>query len=1363
MTSAGREADQESLASFQSGPISAKPTIRYAWSGNGQVDHDTYHRMVEEYRAAKQKEGKDELKIKQLAAQLARTEEAAKRALVRSDQGARGSTAQQLLDAQRQRQQLQAENSELSSKLAREKKRSSDYRAAAEEHRRRLEAALREQRSLVRKLGEAERSLGGSAAARSAARKAAAEQEYWSEEAGRRFAVQQEELVALREQNAALQQHMAAAVPADTAARYEASIKELQQLVHFYEQRLMAAGGAAAVGMDSLGAAGAPAAGQDAEGCCGSWLLETLCEGGACYLWERSSGRVMTDVPDGHWPRPVGCKASATSSIQLGCKGRLDAAFRALADALGQGQQQAVQLEQFEAAARDLLSARDAVRQGRDLAVNEALLSVRRLLRQEPRAVAAAFEQAAGQDGCLGAMQVVELLQQQHLMPDLSPREGQYLLVLLHEWDVTGSTRHSLTDVYAALQLLKLAKEAYLSERVAALEAELAHAKSSTGTVSSQQVEALRGEVARYQSRLAELENDFLSLDVVASTEVDNYDAEMRKAWFTAAAFKKRYVEHKLELDAVKATAEKMQKALDDTHSALHAEAARRMSLEEAAAVAKLEAARTKELAAAVAAERAERLKLEKDYLELQSKAFAAPGSALAEVRSLREELLAARRERAMTEAREAELRREIASLKRQMEGVSPEEHRRLVRELGEAKMRLVSCELELRAALDKLEVYRRADHAAAAAAAEGAASGAAGYAGSSLTKSLQPDESKSEAELRLELAQLRQAMALEAGELDKVRKLLDTEATISLEAKAALEEAQCALAAAKSDAMQQLAKLRRELDSRDERIRKLEAQLRGAYSGLSRAAVRASMAAPSGGDGAGVRVSRVGLGAMAAGAHTSLEDVSAGLGPHENVIEVVVTEAVLSAGAFPADASTFVVWDFFLHDSQATPQAPGTTPTYNTTVQYVVEADSFLLDYLVQQQLELELFEARGLDAVAVGAARLPLQLLLQDLEVGAALGGHRSWHHLDIVGSAGQQLGRLRVGLRVAKPMDKLLLQYKSTQSQQQEHEAAAAAQSIPADTQVVGGDINSVQQVLQQAAAQADAEPSKASFLLVSIHSCQSLVVRQQQQQAGSIDAQCPYAHYTPPGRDIGHDTAVARGPAPVFGDAASWGLLKCAAVEQALRQEQLQVAVFDDAVAGPAALIGVATVPLASLAEGIPVEGTFCLTNPVAAQPAGTIQISHILLAHMFCEDYTSAADQCTSTIAKRQGVLAFNYCVAYTVANPITLEPTPAGKALAQALAAADAGQTPRTVLPVLLASSRAPVVSDFSQVDCVATCEADLTAIWQGETGDILSQDFKLAPSADRAMNYPLGYTGTLTLTLVAAKAIANLKQHHNS
>jgi hypothetical protein len=63
-------------------------------------------------------------------------------------------------------------------------------------------------------------------------------------------------------------------------------------------------------------------------------------------------------------------------------------------------------------------------------------------------------------------------------------------------------------------------------------------------------------------------------------------------------------VQHKLELDTIKDTADKMQAALDDTHKALHAEAARRMALEEAITVARLEAGRSKELVATVAAER---------------------------------------------------------------------------------------------------------------------------------------------------------------------------------------------------------------------------------------------------------------------------------------------------------------------------------------------------------------------------------------------------------------------------------------------------------------------------------------------------------------------------------------------------------------------------------------------------------------------------------------------------------------------------------------------------------------------------------------------------------------------------------------
>jgi hypothetical protein len=53
-----------------------------------------------------------------------------------------------------------------------------------------------------------------------------------------------------------------------------------------------------------------------------------------------------------------------------------------------------------------------------------------------------------------------------------------------------------------------------------------------------------------------------------------------------------------------------------------------------------------------------------------------------------------------------------------------------------------------------------------------------------------------------------------------------------------------------------------------------------------------------------------------------------------------------------------------------------------------------------------------------------------------------NRAWHHVDIIGSKGQQLGRLRLGFRVAKPLDKLLLEYK----QKQQHQGQQTALDSP-----------------------------------------------------------------------------------------------------------------------------------------------------------------------------------------------------------------------------------------------------------------------------------------------------------------------------
>jgi hypothetical protein len=68
---------------------------------------------------------------------------------------------------------------------------------------------------------------------------------------------------------------------------------------------------------------------------------------------------------------------------------------------------------------------------------------------------------------------------------------------------------------------------------------------------------------------------------------------------------------------------------------------------------------------------------------------------------------------------------------------------------------------------------------------------------------------------------------------------------------------------------------------------------------------------------------------------------------------------------------------------------------------------------------------------------------------------------------------------------------------------------------------------------------------------------------------------------------------------------------------------------------------------------------------------------------------------------RSSYMSYSCAVAYSIADPVTKAPTAAGRALAAALAAADAGQAPRLVLPVLLACSNAAVVTDFSQGECL--------------------------------------------------------------
>jgi len=52
----------------------------------------------------------------------------------------------------------------------------------------------------------------------------------------------------------------------------------------------------------------------------------------------------------------------------------------------------------------------------------------------------------------------------------------------------------------------------------------------------------------------------------------------------------------------------------------------------------------------------------------------------------------------------------------------------------------------------------------------------------------------------------------------------------------------------------------------------------------------------------------------------------------------------------------------------------------------------------------------------------------VIEDLEVGAALGPSHAYHHADVVGADGQRVGRVRYGFTFRRPLENLLREFKA-----------------------------------------------------------------------------------------------------------------------------------------------------------------------------------------------------------------------------------------------------------------------------------------------------------------------------------------------
>ncbi|KAG2431181.1 hypothetical protein HXX76_009709 [Chlamydomonas incerta] len=1244
----GLDGPDESATSF--GSLPPPKAVKYAWApSNDRVNHENFHRMLEEYRVCKKRERDLELKIKQLGAQLARTEEAAKRALVQTDVTAKGGAAQKLLDAERAIAKLRAENAELASKLAREKKRSSDLKAMADSYKQRLDGFLRDQRNLVQKVGKLERTA--------AAARRKPEDEFWGEEAGRRFVAQQEELVTLKEENTALKELIESDGPLAQCKAYEGQINELQNLVKFYERKITTMAEAGMGGLEALGGPGNQPGPDD-------WVLEEFWHNDEMYLLDRKTGKMFTVPGDNNFPRPLGIRTNkevkmgvhnsmerflATLDSFLANNGaRLQEVFaqfdvdnsgqldrrelarllqtlmpdlnqtqieelRMMLDVDGDG---LISLPEMLESIKEAFAARTAAKVGKNIEVNDALDRIREVLRDNKQEVKASFDELDGdRDGCLTHLEVVRLVRR--FLKDMYQKEVRYLLAKLQQWDVLGESRVSFDELYQCLELVRVfrvgaglggamrtgspmrsptrstspskvptagpnirasgpgraslirstvggggMKEAFMRERVGQLEAELRDAQRRNGELEddAKKVELLQRDAALYKARIEELERDFMKIDVLGNLEAAGGDEQLQKAWEIASTFKKRFMEHKGELDNIRILYARMQAQLDETHKLLHEEHRKRFKLEDEITRLQVELMRVQDLESRLTHEKGERVKLEREYLSLQQKALNAPGEALAEVRALREELFAVKREKATAQQKEAEVRMELQHVRTLLDGMDQTSYKAMQDDSDGLKKKVASLSLELQAARDKLAVYMRTDLPGAATGTDLL------FADDDLLfgSDRKPDSDKTPEELRRELIQLRDVWRLDQGEIKKLHKVLETESAITMEAKAAVEEAHREMERIKRELQADLRKLEREIERRDEKIRKLELQLRGAYSGINRA----------------LRSSK--RGGLRDSIRSDADDLSE-LGEDQNIFELHVTEAQVYEEALGKDPAVFFTFDFFMHESQATPIVSSNAPSFNTIIQYVVDSDPFLLDYLDSHVLELELCRARGYDYDVLGVARFSLKQVLEDLEIGAALGYNRAYHYADVFGADGKRLGRLRYGYCFRRPLDALLKEWRAAGRHKRRSEPD---ERDPATT--------AVQQALTQ--------PGTSQAVKVIIERCDGLVPA-----GGSAMTLRPYVYYRFPGHRDYRDTRTLAGAHPVFNDEAVWPIARTPALEADLRTRHLQLVVFDDSQSDDPlrAIVGVASVPLAGLAQGVPVEGAFKITNPVTRQPAGRI--------------------------------------------------------------------------------------------------------------------------------------------------------------
>ena len=112
----------------------------------------------------------------------------------------------------------------------------------------------------------------------------------------------------------------------------------------------------------------------------------------------------------------------------------------------------------------------------------------------------------------------------------------------------------------------------------------------------------------------------------------------------------------------------------------------------------------------------------------------------------------------------------------------------------------------------------------------------------------------------------------------------------------------------------------------------------------------------------------------------------------------------------------TFMTVDFFEHETQTTPVQQGLSVSTDHTLQYIVKADDFFLEYLDTKRLPVELNKSLGMDFATIGVANINLSWVLDDTLAGRTAEAPAE-HFCDVIGRSGEVIARLRYAAYMRK----------------------------------------------------------------------------------------------------------------------------------------------------------------------------------------------------------------------------------------------------------------------------------------------------------------------------------------------------------